>query len=284
MLINEVCKKSNVTKKAIEYYAEHGLISPVTAENGYRQFTDEDVAKLKKISIMRGFGMPVAEIRDVLENNSLSMLLTLLHKNELEMSVMKEKQEIMRQLVSNGDWEAACRQMESLQNRQTILTRILDKFPGGYGQMISLHFSPYLGEPIQTEDQRIAFEEIVGFLDNMKTAIPDDLREYLAEAATNTDPELMRKASEALSSAMDNPQKFAETNKDMLKRYRAFLDSEEYRESPAYRMKECLQQFQSESGYQDVFIPAMRRLSPSYRKYYDSLQTANDIFKQFYNS
>ena len=88
MLINGVCKKSNVTKKAIEYYAEHGLISPVIAENGYRQFSDDDVETLKKISIMRGLGIPVAEIREVLENNSLSMLLTLLHKNELEMSAI----------------------------------------------------------------------------------------------------------------------------------------------------------------------------------------------------
>lgn len=284
MIINEVCKKSNVTKKAIEYYAEHGLISPVIAENGYRQFSDDDVEKLKKISIMRGLGIPVAEIREVLENNSLSMLLTLLHKNELEMSVMKEKLEIMQQLVSNGNWENACRQMESLQNRQSILTRILDKFPGGYGQMVSLHFAPFLDEPIQTEEQRIAFEEIIDFLDNMKTSIPDDLQEYLAEAAINADPEIMHKASESLSAAMDNPQEFIENNKEMLNQYRAVLDSKEYKESPAYRLNECLKQLQNESGYQDIFIPAMLRLSPSYQEYYNSLQMANDVFKQFYNS
>lgn len=284
MLINEVCKKSNVTKKAIEYYAEHGLISPVIAENGYRQFSDDDVEKLKKISIMRGLGIPVAEIREVLENNSLSMLLTLLHKNELEMSAMKEKLEIMQQLVSNGNWENACRQMESLQNRQSILTRILDKFPGGYGQMVSLHFAPFLDEPIQTEEQRIAFEEIIDFLDNMKTSIPDDLQEYLAEAAINADPEIMHKASESLSAAMDNPQEFIENNKEMLNQYQAVLDSKEYKESPAYRLNECLKQLQNESGYQDIFIPAMLRLSPSYQEYYNSLQMANDVFKQFYNS
>jgi hypothetical protein len=67
----------------------------------------------------------------------------------------------------------------------------------------------------------------------------------------------------------------------MLKQYQAVLDSEEYRQSPAYRLKECLQQFQSESGYQDVFIPAMLRLSPAYREYYNSLQKANDVFRQF---
>ncbi len=281
MLINEVCKKCNVTKKAIEYYAEHGLISPVIAENSYRQFSDDDVEKLKKISIMRGLGISVAEIREVLKNSSQSMLLTLLHRKELEITAMKEKQEIMQQLVSSGDWEAACRQMESLQNRQSILTRILDKFPGGYGQMVSLHFAPFLGEPIRTDDQRMAFEEIVGFLDHMKTTIPDDLQEYLAETAANADPEIMRKASDALSAAMANPQEFAEANRDMLKQYQAVLDSEEYRQSPAGRLKECLQQFQSESGYQDVFIPAMLRLSPAYREYYNSLQKANDVFRQF---
>lgn len=281
MLINEVCKKCNVTKKAIEYYAEHGLISPVIAENSYRQFSDDDVEKLKKISIMRSLGISVAEIREVLKNSSQSMLLTLLHRKELEITAMKEKQEIMQQLVNSGDWEAACRQMESLQNRQSILTRILDKFPGGYGQMVSLHFAPFLGEPIRTDDQRMAFEEIVGFLDHMKTTIPDDLQEYLAETAANADPEIMCKASDALSAAMANPQEFAEANRDMLKQYQAVLDSEEYRQSPAYRLKECLQQFQSESGYQDVFIPAMLRLSPAYREYYNSLQKANDVFRQF---
>ena len=51
MLIHEVCKKCNLTKKAIEYYGEQGLISPAVNENGYRQFSDDDVEKLKKIAV-----------------------------------------------------------------------------------------------------------------------------------------------------------------------------------------------------------------------------------------
>ena len=34
MLIHEVCKECNLTKKAIEYYGEQGLISPTVMENG----------------------------------------------------------------------------------------------------------------------------------------------------------------------------------------------------------------------------------------------------------
>lgn len=37
-------------------------------------------------------------------------------------------------------------------------------------------------------------------------------------------------------------------------------------------------EFQKESGYNDVFIPAMRRLSPSYGAYYKALEEANEVF------
>ena len=58
----------------------------------------------------------------------------------------------------------------------------------------------------------------------------------------------------------------------MLEQYRAVAESEEYKASPAYRLQEYLKQFQRESGYNDVFISAMQRLSPAYREYHKSLQ------------
>ena len=66
--------------------------------------------------------------------------------------------------------------------------------------------------------------------------------------------------------------------KEMLEQYRAVAESEEYKASPAYRLQEYLKQFQRESGYNDVFIPAMQRLSPAYREYHKSLQAANEVF------
>ena len=39
MLINEVCKECNLTKKAVEYYTEQGLIQPRIKENGYSYIT-----------------------------------------------------------------------------------------------------------------------------------------------------------------------------------------------------------------------------------------------------
>lgn len=74
MLINEVCKECNLTKKAVEYYGEQGLISPTVMENGYRYFTEYDVSKLKRIAILRGLGLSVSDIRAVLEKDNPSII------------------------------------------------------------------------------------------------------------------------------------------------------------------------------------------------------------------
>jgi len=51
MLINEVCKRCGLTKKAIEYYEEQGLTRPQIMENGYRVFSEDDVIQLNKIEL-----------------------------------------------------------------------------------------------------------------------------------------------------------------------------------------------------------------------------------------
>lgn len=38
MLINEVCRRCGLTKKAVEYYVEQELLTPLVLENGYRDF------------------------------------------------------------------------------------------------------------------------------------------------------------------------------------------------------------------------------------------------------
>ncbi|MBR6399113.1 MAG: MerR family transcriptional regulator, partial [Lachnospiraceae bacterium] len=66
MYIHEAAKRTGTTKKAIEYYCQKGLLSPQLSENGYRDFSREDVDSLKKISLLRGLGVAVEDIRDLL--------------------------------------------------------------------------------------------------------------------------------------------------------------------------------------------------------------------------
>lgn len=138
--------------------------------------------------------------------------------------------------------------------------------------------TPFLSEAITTDEQREAFETIIRYLDGVSIAIPSDVQQYLDEIRENADAAVTQSASSALAAAMADPEKYIHDNKEMLEQYRAVAESEEYKASPAYRLQEYLKQFQRESGYNDVFIPAMQRLSPAYCEYHKSLQAANEVF------
>ena len=50
MTIKEVEQYLGVPRATIRFYEKEGLISPNRVENGYREYSTEDVAKLKKIT------------------------------------------------------------------------------------------------------------------------------------------------------------------------------------------------------------------------------------------
>ncbi len=128
------------------------------------------------------------------------------------------------------------------------------------------------------DEQREAFETIIRYLDGISIAVPSDVQQYLDEIRENADAAVTQSASAALAAAMTDPEKYIHDNKEILEQYRAVTESEEYKASPAYRLQEYLKQFQKESGYNDVFISAMQRLSPAYCEYHKSLQAANEVF------
>lgn len=278
MLINEVCKVCKLTKKAVEYYCEQELISPIILKNGYRQFSMSDVEKLKKISTLRALGLSVAEISAVLGHNSMSTLNGIIEKKAIEIANLQTKQELMQQLANNQDWEDIREKLDVLQMKQSILVRLLDAFPGGYGKMLSIHFAAYLNEPIATTEQKNAYDVIVRFLDGIKIEIPDDLTDYLERITNAMDTVVLQKSQDSIDEAIANPAEFIKNNEDMLKQYKLFSESEEYKETPAYRLKELFKQILETNGYNDIFVPAMKQLSPSYKHYCSSLETANEIF------
>ena len=67
MKINEVEALVNITKKNIRFYEEQGLLFPQrNTENGYRNYSDEDVQTLRQIKLLRKLGVPIEEIRQML--------------------------------------------------------------------------------------------------------------------------------------------------------------------------------------------------------------------------
>ena len=65
--INEVEALVGIPKKNIRFYETQQLLSPRrNAENGYREYSDEDVATLRRIKLLRKLGVPIGEIQQVL--------------------------------------------------------------------------------------------------------------------------------------------------------------------------------------------------------------------------
>lgn len=66
MNIGDAQAASGLPIKTIRYYEEIGLIAPKRSQNGYRDFTDEDVHKLVFIAHARSLGFSIEHCRELL--------------------------------------------------------------------------------------------------------------------------------------------------------------------------------------------------------------------------
>ncbi len=113
-------------------------------------------------------------------------------------------------------------------------------------------------------------------------AIPEELQAFLDESTKNFNTENIEEMIEDTRQAVADPEKFFAENKDIMEQYLAYRRSDEYKNSPAYKLQILLKEFHQASGYYDIFIPAMKRLSPAYAEYYKQLEAANKKFLTLY--
>ena len=281
MLINEVAKKCDVTKKAIQYYVSQGVITPTVLENGYSDFSEKDAKILKKVVLYRRLGLSVPEIKRVLENQN--DVKGILYQRVLELEREKLKQGILRQLSEGVDIEDLSNDINQIDANTIIIQRLLDLFPSYYGKFISLNFARYLTGTIETEDQMEAFGDIIEFFDNVPDLdIPSDLQEFMDEYldlySSEEGVEKINAIVQAKHDAMQDIDAIMKDNKEKIDEYQRIKQTDEFKNTPAYRLMELMKEFCASSGYYDVFIPAMRRLSPLYNEYYEQMLVANEKF------
>ena len=66
MNIGRAAEKSGLPPKTIRYYEEIALIRPARAENGYRDYSEDDVHRLRFLQRSRSLGFSVEECRTLL--------------------------------------------------------------------------------------------------------------------------------------------------------------------------------------------------------------------------
>jgi DNA-binding transcriptional MerR regulator len=142
MRIKEVESRTGLTAKAIRLYESKGLLKPAReTENDYRDYTEEDVARLKTIAILRKLDVPVktikewtdgeTELRDILQkaadqNREASRENELRHKLAEDLAELLEKD-------PEQDLGEAVREIQELDEIVAELEELLSEEPGHIG-------------------------------------------------------------------------------------------------------------------------------------------------------
>ena len=105
MTIKEVEQRLEVPRATVRFYEKEGLLSPTRSENGYREYSEEDVVLLKKIIIFRKLGFAVSDIEDVLDGAKpmSEALETNIENLTRQMQELQGAMTLCRKMQENGE-------------------------------------------------------------------------------------------------------------------------------------------------------------------------------------
>lgn len=293
MKISEVVKETALTKKAIRYYEGEGLITPnLDNKNNYRDYSLEEVNLLKEIAFFRKIDLSVEEIKTIIKDKCK-------RKTVLESHVLKLQQEVERlensktitRLVINNlkdsetyniniDKYNKLIDISEKQKSGFINKELIRLFPGNFGKIIYLHFSPYLNEPIDTEEKEKAWINIVEFLDDMEEiSVPKEFEEYL-----NVNMEEEEKISSfdlSYTNSIDELINSPEKLKGLINEYMELQDKGLL--DIHHSLTKILRDQLIKENYYEVFIPNLITLSSSYKEYLDKLNQLQNLSKLKYD-
>lgn len=115
MYINEAAKLSGITKKAIEYYCQKGLLDPALSDKGYRIFSAEDVEELKKISLLRSLGISFQNIPELIHGNGSAAFQKIVDSQLCDIQRRKEQNDLLKELAVSMDWDTVNRKVEAVE-------------------------------------------------------------------------------------------------------------------------------------------------------------------------
>ncbi len=131
MNIGSVSEKSGLPAKTIRYYEDIGLISPDRRDNSYRDYSNEDVHRLRFLQRSRSLGFSVEECRQLLslygdtarESAEVKAIATAkLGEIERKIVELQGLRNMLRHLVANchGDDRPECPIIEGLSGRSLV--------------------------------------------------------------------------------------------------------------------------------------------------------------------
>lgn len=273
MRLNKVIKQVDLSKRAIKFYEEKGLLKTKRDSNGYRNYTDKDISLLKEISSYRKMGIGLSDIKEIL--NDKSVLKQILIEKKKEITISQNELEALEKFIENNNIE----ELYDSVDYKTFADAIQNSIPGFYGYYFLNHFLPYLQIRIQTKEQQEAYNRLIEFWDNTNIRIPFlmKLNSWIL-FKLNSKKSLIVQIEQIDSQIKEmlNP-----TEEEYEKLKKKVNDGYKLKNSIFYKysligisQRKFMKELQNK-GYNDIFIPSMIALSPKYKEYHNALMAIN---------
>lgn len=101
MTIKEAEERTGLARSNIRFYEKEGLVQPArNPQNGYREYTEENIEDIRKIAYLRTLGISIETIRKIIH-----------HEVELTEEIRKQEQILEKQISDMEKAREICRQI-----------------------------------------------------------------------------------------------------------------------------------------------------------------------------
>jgi DNA-binding transcriptional MerR regulator len=129
--IHEFAKLADVSVRTLHHYDRVGLLKPQRTQAGYRLYTARDLERLEQILALKFLGMPLTQIRTLLDHDGMSLADSL----ELQRSALEEKRDTLELAIR------AINDAESVMHRgQAPQAKVLATIIAAFKEMSNMEF------------------------------------------------------------------------------------------------------------------------------------------------
>lgn len=274
---SQVEKLIGITRKAIEYYEEKNLIRPLKENNGYREYSENDINTLYKINIFRKLGISITDIKKLLDND-VKLDSNYVRNMQIKMEIENKKRALLKKVILGDELEKINKELNIIEKQENLYTRLMNCFPGYFGQCLFSAYKPFLNEPIDDEE---AFNSYISFIDSLPPFIlNNDEEKYIEDIVKSFDSDDLNKVNIDKIKAVNNFEEWFNENIEIIREYEIYINSEEYKTNIVNVVNEKLKQYLIDNNYYEIAIPLIRKFSSSYDDYYKKIL---EIDKKFPN-
>ena len=270
MLLNEIVKEVGMTKRAIKYYEEKGLLTVNKDNNGYRNYSKQDVDTLKKISVYRKLGIGIKDIQKLLKTDNKSILLHIYQEKLQDHVLQYSELKALKQFIDDGNADKA----NELLDYQTVENAIESLLPGKeWANYFKSHFKPFLNIKLITPEQKQALQNILEYCDKTTLKIPFMMQ--IGMKIANKVSQESKSADEMIAYYRDmNENEYNKLKERVYAGVKMKTGIMKYH--PSFIAQRKMQKELQNKGYNDIFLPNLMVLSPKYAEYKKSFDALNN--------